>query len=54
MKFTDKKSIGYIIFIAAILAYPALADFLQQPVDAPPPDPDPSTQLRQLLDDVPE
>ena len=26
MKFTDKKSIGYIIFIAAILAYPALAD----------------------------
>ncbi len=38
----------------AVEAYPALADFLQQPVDAPPPDPAPSTQLRQLLDDIPE
>ena len=38
----------------AVEAYPALADFLQQSVDAPPPDPAPSTQLRQLLDDIPE
>jgi len=37
----------------AVAAHPSLTDFLQQPVHAPPSETDASTQLQEVLDDLP-